>query len=280
MSSFRFGVLLAALESAHASTFSTPDEFKKKVKRLESYGFDVLSVPDHLGSVAPFPALAAAAGATSTMRLGTAVINVSFYNPTLLLRDVAEVDKLSDGRLELGLGAGYVPEELAITAFATAGARARIDHLDGVATLVRSQLPNVPIMIAGNGNRLLTMAVQRADIVGLSGEPGKPGVSDSLADRIAVIRNAAGPRFESLEVNLLLAGLPTDTSGRADLSLARRKLPDLPDEELARLPGVLHGTPKEIADTLRSHAERHNISYLTVMEFHADYFVKVIEELR
>ena len=71
-------------------------------------GYDVLLVPDHLGTVAPFPALVAAAQATSRPRVGTFVLNAGFWNPVLLAREAATVDALTDGRLELGLGTGYV----------------------------------------------------------------------------------------------------------------------------------------------------------------------------
>jgi probable F420-dependent oxidoreductase len=277
---FRFGVLLGGLESLHMSTVASHADFKQKVKRLEGLGFDVLSVPDHLGSVAPFPVLVAAAEATTTMRLGTCVLNAAFYSPALLTRDAAEVNLLSGGRLELGLGAGYVQKELDAVGVPIAGGGARVEHLEQVTSYAKKHLPDVPVMIAGNGDRLLSMAARRADIVGLTGEPGKARTSDPLAERIAVVRTAAGSGFSELELNLLVAGVPTDGSGRADLMLSRRHRPDLSDEELSELPGVFHGGPSEIADTLCDYRERYHISYLTVMEFHADHFAEVIARLR
>jgi probable F420-dependent oxidoreductase len=277
---FRFGVLLGGLESLHMSTVTSRAEFRQKVKKLEGLGFDVLSVPDHLGSVAPFPALVAAAEATTIIRLGTCVLNAAFYRPALLTRDAAEVNLLSGGRLELGLGAGYVQKEFDAVGLPIADGGARVEHLEQVTSYAKKHLPDVPVMIAGNGDRLLSMAARTADIVGLTGEPGKARTSDPLADRIAVVRTAAGSGFSELELNLLVAGVPTDGSGRADLMLSRRHLPDLSDEELSELPGVFHGGPNEIADTLRDYRERYHISYLTVMEFHADHFAEVIARLR
>lgn len=277
---FRFGVLVAGRESRHVSTVTSRTEFKQMVRRLEGLGFNVLSMPDHLGSVAPFPALAAAADATTTMRLGTCVLNSSFYNPALLARDAAEVNLLSDGRLELGLGAGYVTEEFDAAGLPFAGGRTRIEHLERVTTYLKEHLPEVPVMVAGNGDRLLSMAARKADIVGLTGEPGRAGIADPLAERAAVIRDAAGSRFSELELNLLVAAVPTDGSGRADLALPRRHLPDLSDEELSALPGVLHGSPSDIADTLRDYRDRYGVSYITVMEFHAQDFAQVIANLR
>lgn len=277
---FRFGVLIAGVESPGTSMVTSREDFQNRIRRLEGQGFDVLSMPDHVGSVAPFPALVAAAHATRTIRLGTCVLNAAFYRPELLARDAAEVNLHSDGRLELGLGAGYVQEEFEVVGLPFVRGSARIDHLGQVTTCVRKHLPDVPVMIAGNGDRLLTMAAQKADIVGLMGEPAKPGTTDPLADRIEVIRTAGASRFYELELNLLLSGIPTDGSGRADLRLARRHLPHLPDEELADLPGVVHGGPNDIADTLRDYRERYCLSYFTVMEFHAEHFAEVIARLR
>lgn len=280
MGSFRFGVVLGARQSRHTSTFGSRAEFTQQVRRLEALGFDVLSMPDHLGSVAPFPALVAAADATTTMRLGTCVLNTAFYNPVLLTRDIAQANLLCDGRLEVGLGAGYVKEEFEAAGIPMPSGRARIDHLQDVTTTVKEQLPEVPLMIAGHGDRLLAMAARRADIVGLTGKPRKDRSKDPLADRVAVVRDAAGSRFAGLELNLFATGAPVDRSGRADLSLARRHSPELSDDKLAALPGVFHGSPVNIADTLRDYHDRYGISYFTVMHFHAEHFADAIAQLR
>src|SRR5262245_65733107 len=99
---FRFGVSLF-----NAGSRST---WLDRVREAESLGYDVLQVADHLGTPSPFPALVAAADVTS-MRLGTYVLNAGIVSPAYLARDVAAVHRLADGRLELGLGAGYVPDE-------------------------------------------------------------------------------------------------------------------------------------------------------------------------
>lgn len=277
---FRFGVILADVDTPHVSSVSSRAELKQKAARMEDLGFDVLSMPDHLGSIAPFPAMAAAAQSTKTIRLGTCVLNAGFYKPALLARDAAEVNLLSDGRLELGLGAGYLREEFdaADLPFPTGGER--VEHLTHVVEFLREHLPEVPIMVAGNGNRLLTMAARTADIVGLMGLPASPGIVDPLADRVQFISDAAGERWSALELNLLVAAIPTDASGQPDLALPRRHLPDLPDAELLALPGVLAGSPRDIAESIRGYRNRCGVTYITVMEFHAEQFAKVIAELR
>jgi probable F420-dependent oxidoreductase len=270
---FRFGVGVRAVGSRAA--------LQETARRFEGLGFDVLNVPDHLGAPAPFPTLVAAAQATTTIRLGTYVLNACFYKPALLARDVTEVDVLSDGRLDLGLGAGYVREEFEAAELPFPSAGSRIDYLGHVTAYIKQRLGRVPILIAGNGDRLLTLAAQQADIIGLTGGgPGSATAGDPLAERIEFVRDAAGGRFDDLELNLAITAVPTDTSGVPDLSLTRRYAPTLADEQLLAMPGVLTGSPGDIADTLRGYRETYGLTYLTVQDHHADSFAKVIAELR
>src|ERR1700753_3643168 len=115
---FRFGVSLFNVGSRSA--------WRTRVREAEDLGYDVLQVTDHLGVAAPFPALVAAADVTN-MRLGTYVLNAGILSPAYLARDVADVHRLTDGRLELGLGAGYVPAEFEAVGlpFGTGGERVR-----------------------------------------------------------------------------------------------------------------------------------------------------------
>jgi len=152
---FRFSIGIHTAKSSAA--------LRDKAKRLEGLGFDVLHLPDHLGAPAPFPVLTAIAAATSTVRLGTYVLNACFYKPALLARDAAAVNDLSDGRLELGLGAGYVREEFEAAELPYPSAGQRVDYLEHVTTYMKRHHAKVPILIAGNGNRLLTVAAQHAD---------------------------------------------------------------------------------------------------------------------
>lgn len=268
---FRFSVGIHSVKSRAA--------LQDKVRRLEGFGFDVLHLPDHLGAPAPFPVLTAIAAATSTVRLGTYVLNVCFYKPALLARDVAAVDQLSDGRLELGLGAGYVREEFEAAELPYPSAGQRVDYLEHVTTYLKQHQPSVPILIAGNGNRLLTVAARHADTIGLTGANPR-GVGDALAERIELVRTAAGERFKDLELNLAITAVPSDNSGIPNLSLTRRYAPTLSDEELLALPAVLSGSPGAIADTLRGYRETYGLTSFTVQESHAETFAKVIAEFR
>ena len=268
---FRFGVGIRSVRSRA--------DLQETARRYEGFGFDVINIPDHLGAPAPFPVLAAVAQATTTLRVGTYVVNAAFYSPALLARDAAEVDALSDGRLDLGLGAGYAREEFEAAEIPFPGAGARVAHLEHVTRYLREHHGTIPILIAGNGNRVLTVAAQLADIVGLTGgEPGK-GIDDPLAERVEFVREAAGARFDALTLDLAITASPTDNSGVPDLSMTRRFVPNLSDEELMTLPGVLAGAPRDIADRLTWLRDAYSITSLSIQDKHAEYFAKVIAAL-
>jgi alkanesulfonate monooxygenase SsuD/methylene tetrahydromethanopterin reductase-like flavin-dependent oxidoreductase (luciferase family) len=142
-------------------------------------------------------------------------------------------------------------------------------------------LPDVPIMIAGNGDRVLRIAARSADIIGFTGgDRAATADEDPLADRIAFVRDAAGERFGDLELNLAVTAMPVDDSGRPDLTIPRISLPGLSDEELLRHPGVLSGSVDEIAERIRGYRDVYGINYLIVQMRHAEAFGKVIELLQ
>jgi len=267
---FRFSIGIHSAKSGAA--------LRDKARRLEDAGFDAIHLPDHLGAPAPFPVLTAIAAATTTVRLGTYVLNVGFYKPALLARDAGAVNDLSDGRLDLGLGAGYVREEFEAAELPYPSAGQRVDYLEHTTIYLKKHLPNVPILIAGNGNRLLTIAAQHADIIGLTGA-NEHWAKDALAERIEFVRTAAGDRFADLELNLAITGV-SDSSGKPDLTMTRRYVPGLSDEQLLALPSVLGGSPRDIADTLRGYRDTYGLTSVTVQEQHADTIAKVIAEFR
>ena len=155
----------------------------------------------------------------------------------------------------------------------------RVDYLEHVTLYMKEHHPSIPILIAGNGNRLLTIAAQHADIIGLTGANDR-GVGDPLAERVEFVRAAAGDRFAGLELNLAITAVPSDNSGKPDLAMTRRYAPSLSDEQLLALPAVLSGSPRDIADTLRGYRETYGLTSVTVQEHHAETFAKVIAEFR
>ena len=237
---FRFGVGLHAAKSQSS--------IQEAARRAEDLGFDVLHLPDHLGAAAPLPTLMTAATATTTLRIGTFVLNAGFYKPALLARDVAALRDLSGGRFELGLGAGYVREEFEAAELSFPTARQRVEYLGHITEYMREHVADVPILIAGNGDKLLTVAARRAHIIGLTGGDPADGAEDPLAERIEFVRNAAGDRFDELELNIAITALPIDGSGMPDLTIPRRFLPTLTDDQLLKTPGVLSGSTTDMAE--------------------------------
>lgn len=273
---FRFGVSMNSVGSR--------SDWRKRVRDAEGMGYDVLQVADHLGKLSPFAALVAAADVTS-MRLGTYVLNAGVVSPAYLARTVADVHRLTDGRLELGLGAGYVPDEFKAVGlpFGSGGERlAKLEQtLAGTRALLTAEAdrPLPPVMLAGAGDRILRLAAREADIFSFAITAGiTPGMEpeDAFARRVGVLREAAGGR--DIELNLFVAGVGPSVD-KLDLAIVR-KAGGFDDAQLIRLPGVLVGSPGEIADRLRRYREEYGVSYISVLEPHMTTFADVIKELR
>lgn len=275
---FRFGVSLFNVGSRSA--------WRDRVRMAEDLGYDVLQVSDHLGTPSPFPALMAAADVT-TMRLGTYTLNAGIVSPAYLARDVADVHRLTDGRLELGLGAGYVPDEFTAVGlpFGTGGERVR--KLEATLAATRELLtaqpdkPLPPIMLAGAGDRMLRLGAREADIFSFSIMAGvTAGVApeEAFARRVQVLREAAGDRLADIELNLFVAAVG-DSADKLDLTIIRQAS-GLDDALLSQLPGVLVGSPREIADRLQRYREEYGTSYISVLEPHMAAFAEVMKHLR
>ena len=269
---FRFGMSMRFIKSRAA--------FVEKVQRAEAIGFDVLCVPDHLGAAAPFPALTAAAMVTTKLRLSMYVLNAAFYKPALLSRDLLDLDKLSEGRLEIGLGTGYVREEFDAAELPYPSAGARVDYLQHMTTYLKEHNPTAPILVAGNGDRVLTIAARHADTVGLTGTNVHGTDDDPLTERVEFVRKAAGDRFDALELNLAITAVPAEGESIPNLAMTRMYAPGLSDEAILASHSVLTGSPREMADTLSRYRDQYGVTFITVQDNHIDNFAKVIAELR
>ncbi|WP_086560026.1 LLM class F420-dependent oxidoreductase [Streptomyces africanus] len=291
---FRFGVNL--LEPASA------EEWRAKCRRAEELGFDVILVPDHLGMPAPFPALVAAAEATERPRLGTFTLNAGFWNPALLAREVATTDALTGGRLELGLGTGYVraEHESAGLPFGTPGER--VDHLRRTVEELKrllgsdehqpqaAQRPRVPLLIGGNGDRMLRLGAEHADIAAFTGARTVPGsatgqltpiTADELDERVArFLKFAEDHREEPPELNLLLQMVIGTEDREAAVQPFLERVPDMTVDQVLELPISLIGTLDELAEQVLARRERYGFTYLTVLEPYMEAFAPVMERVR
>jgi probable F420-dependent oxidoreductase len=284
---FRFGIILFSK--------GTRSVWQDIARRVEDLGYDVLTVPDHVTMCAPFPALMSAAAVTTRPRLGTMVLATGLYNPALLARDVAQVHELTDGRFELGLGTGWMAEDFQAAGLPFPSRAKRAEGLEHTTTEVTRMLREaghqVPVLIGAGGDRMLTLAAKHADIVSIQdapgitprGEPGHDTLPHGLlAGRIGFLRQAAGDRFDQIELCLVLCSVHIAGSGEPDLGMARALYPGLSDEELLRLPGVQHGSEQDIADSLRQLRDTQGITYFAVMEYggNLEAFGKVISQFR
>ncbi|WP_326731182.1 LLM class F420-dependent oxidoreductase [Streptomyces phaeochromogenes] len=286
---FRFGVNLMSPAPA--------GEWRAKCRRAEELGYDVILAPDHLGMPAPFPALVAAAEATERPRLGTFVLNAGFWNPALLAREVATTDALTDGRLELGLGTGYVQAEHETAGLPWGSPGERVDHLrrtvEELERLLGSeeQQPQpvqkrVPLLIGANGDRMLRLTAEHADIAAFTGARARDGgvleplAAEELDERVALYRKLAAGRAEPAELNLLIQiVIVTDDPGAAIQPWLSR-IPHLTEQQVLELPIVLVGTLDDIVEQVRAQRDRFGFSYLTVLEPNMEVFAPVVARLR
>jgi probable F420-dependent oxidoreductase len=281
-------------------------------RRAEDAGFHTLLASDHVGlGKAPLPTLAAVAQATTTIRLGTFVLNADMRNPVQLAWEVSTLDHLSGGRFELGLGAGHTPHEYAETGIERRGPTVRkaalaeeveilrrlldgetVDwdtehhHLAG-ATVERTVQDRLPILVGGNGDALLAHAAQHADIVGLQGmgktrEDGhRHAVKwsvDHLDAQVEHVRASAGERFDSLELNALVQVVEVTDDVAAATDRVAARIEGLELDDAAAIPYILIGSVGEIVEKLHACRERWGISYFAVRDL--DKFAPIIAACR
>ena len=289
------------------------------VRTAESLGYSTVLVADHLlDQLAPLIGLSAIAQATERMRLGTFVLNNDLRHPAVVAQELASLDLLSDGRLDIGLGAGWnVPEYVAAglefephaVRFARMseslqilkglfgdgavnfdGAHYRITDMDGLPKPV--QKPHPPIMIGGGGKRMLEFAAREAQIVGLA--PRLPSVgkadirsvlADATADKVAWVRAAAGERFDQLELNtypclgpVQVTDDPRAAARELAARLAERYGTELTEDELLESPHVFYGTVEQLVDKITGLRQQFGISYVLVLG-DMHAFAPVVERL-
>ncbi|MEU6932669.1 TIGR03621 family F420-dependent LLM class oxidoreductase [Streptomyces sp. NPDC046374] len=274
-------------------TPGTGAEWRARCRRAEELGYDLILVADHLGMPAPFPSLVAAAEATTRPRLGTFVLNTGFWNPALLAREVATTAALTDGRLELGLGTGYVRAEHEQAGIPFLPPGERVDHLARTVEELAGTLkgeegnPRTPLLIGGNGNRVLRLAARHADVTAFSGgrftgDAVTVLTASEVAARVEAYRGferEAG-RETPAELNLLIQRVIVTEDRAAAAAEFLPRAPYLTEEQVLDLPILLIGTVREIADRVRALRERFGFSYLTVLDHAMEAFGPVITLLR
>ena len=286
---FRFGVVVSQAQS-HTAWIAT-------ARRAEELGYSTLLMPDRttIGSLAPFTALAVAAEATTVLRIGSYVFCNEYRHPVILAREAASLDFLSDGRFELGLGAGVGPYEAQRMGIPFANAGVRVSHLEEALQLIKQlfteetvnfngkyytisemkgnippvQKPHMPILVAGAGERMLKLAAREADIIAIGSKITAQGVDPTdatLEQKIAWIKEAAGKLFADLELSQTVYDLVI-TDSKATVSPQGPPIPKRPvsaDEAVAQL---------------LEQRERYGFSYIQVFEGQMENFAPIVARL-
>jgi probable F420-dependent oxidoreductase len=294
------------------------DEWVTLARHAEDLGYSTLTLPDHfnLAQAAVVPALQCAADATSTLRVAAGVFGNDYRHPLVLAKDVATIDALSNGRVELGIGAGWSKIDHAKTGIHMDPPGVRIDRLVEAVTIIKSafggepfsfsgqyytvddylgtptplQRP-IPLMIGGSGPRMLRYAVTEAEIVGITAafpdglflSSFESMTAEAVDKKLTIVRAAAeaAERWHKIELNILCFFVAvTDNTKAAYHDLASRL--GATAEEIRESPFALIGPPSKIVEDLLERRERWGLSYIMIREEgHAsiDEFARVVSAL-
>jgi probable F420-dependent oxidoreductase len=306
MKPFRFGVQVSQVGSA--------SEWRDKARKLEDLGYSTLFMPDHFGQeLAPMPAIAMAAAHTTTLRIGSLVFDNDYKHPAILAKEAATIDFLSDGRLEFGLGAGWMKTDYDMLGLPYDSPAVRVDRFEEALHVIKQcftgeqftykgehyritdytsnpkpvQPGGPPLLIGGGGKRVLSLAAREADIVGINpnlraGAIGTDSVLDSMREqtdkKVAWVREAAGARIDDIEIQMRFF----ITSVRANrMELAEQLAPafGVSPEEALESAAACVGTVEEIIDQLQRRREEWGVSYVVVGGDNIDEFAPVVAKL-
>jgi probable F420-dependent oxidoreductase len=295
MRPFRFGVMLSEYFAPDSPLPRTRGGWAEKARQIEDLGYSTLFLTDHFSTAfAPLVALMAAADATTRLRIGTLVIASDYRNPLVLAKEASTLDLLSDGRLELGLGAGWMAADYRMAGMAFDAVGVRIARMEETARVLKCvlagepttfsgehvrveapaglatarQRPHPPLLIAGGGRKVLSAAARHADIVGVNftirggvlGTNLATATSDGMRERVGWVREAAGPRFRDIELNV--TPLAAVTRDRAAVAARVSPLFAQPPEEVLASPLLLAGSTEQIIEELIARREAYGFSYV------------------
>jgi len=301
---FRFGVVGI---SAHSRK-----EWVAKARRAEVLGYSTFLVWDHFTEqLAPLPALLAVADATSSLRIATLVLVNDYRNPVVLTKEAATLDLLSDGRFELGIGAGWNRDEYRQAGIAFDDSQSRVQRPEEsiqvfkglltdtaltfhgkyyTITNLRShpapiQKPHPPLLIGGARRQMLTLAAREADIIAFATKVFPDGAHDfsdstgpAIARKRAWVQEAAGPRFASLEFHIHVGGVII-TPEREKKAAQLADTVGLTPAQLLDCLQALVGTEDEIVDDLLQRRVQYGISYISVDERFMEALAPIVARL-
>jgi probable F420-dependent oxidoreductase len=303
---FRFAIQEHRAPSASA--------WKGKAREVESLGYASLYLPDHFtDQMGPIAALMAAADATTTLRVGSLVFDNDYRHPVVLAKEAATLDLLSDGRFDLGLGAGWMASDYEQAGIPFDAAGVRISRMEEALRIIKGlfaggpfsftgkhyrlkdlegsplpvQKPHPPILLGGGGRRMLRLAAREADIVNVNFDLRegrvnrdlvRTGLASATDEKLQWIKEAAGDRFDGLElsVTIFLANLTDD---RDSIATAMAAGLGSEPEEMLDMPHFLIGTVDQLVEELQRRRDRYGISYVVIPGEVAQQFAPVVARL-
>ena len=300
---YRFGV--------HASVAPTMSAWRDQARTAEDLGYSTLYVADHFGDqFGPLVATTVAAEATSTLHVGTVVLNNDLRNPVVLAKEIATLGLAAEGRVEVGLGAGWLAGDYAQAGIEFDKPSVRVDRLAESLTVMKSlwsegkttftgeyysvrdarcdpRPESLPRVIVGGGSRrILTVAAKQADTVGINtslasglnaGDLASQATFDHYDRCLTWIREAAPDRFDSIELQLMAFATRIVTSRRAAARTAT--MLGLPGEDALELPIVLIGTVDELCERLLEYRARWGFTNIVVPGDAMESFAPVVARL-
>ena len=303
---FRFGV--------QASNAADAAEWTALARTAEALGYSTLTMPDHFGDqLAPVPALMAAASVTTTLRVGALVWDNDYKHPVVLAKELATIDVLSGGRLEIGLGAGWMASDYEQSGIPFDSSKVRVDRFEEGLAVIKGAMsgepfsfsgqhytitdfigtprpvqgPCPPLLIGGGGKRVLSIAAREADIIGINGtlaagvigpEAIATMTADAVDTKIEIVHAAAGPRLDDIELNIRAFMVRVTDDRQA----AIQQVADFVQVDPALViesPFALVGTPAEMIDDLLRRRQRWGFTYVIVGAEDVESFAPVVAEL-
>lgn len=303
---FRFGVQEHRAPNAKA--------WREKARLVESLGYSTLYIPDHFGDqLAPIAALMSAADATTKLRVGSLVYDNDYRHPVVLAKEAATLDLLSEGRLDFGLGAGWLASDYEQTGIPLDPPGIRIDRMAEALTIIKRffaggsvsftgkhytvkeveakpspvQKPHPPIVLGGGGRRMLGLAAREADIVSINFNLSegrinrdlvRTGLAEATDEKVGWIKEAAGDRLSKIELSVTIFVVNV-TDDRDAVAAAMASGLGSEPREVLEMPHFLIGTVEQIIEALKARRERYGISQVIVPDDAAESLAPVVERL-
>jgi probable F420-dependent oxidoreductase len=304
---FRFGVQVGGSKSGA--------DWRAVAHKIEDLGYSTLFMPDHFieTELAPMVGISVAAAATDRLRVGMLVLGNDYKHPAVVAKEAATLDLLSDGRVEVGIGAGWMKTDYEALGLPYDSAGTRIERLAEALTVIKGawgegpydfsgehytirayngipkpvQTPRPPILVGGGGPRLLRLAGKEADIVGINpnlragaitSDALKTSLAEQTQEKIGWVREGAGPRFDDIELQIryFVAAITDDANG-----LAEAMAPGfgVSAREALQSGVALVGTVDEVCDTLTRRRDEWGVSYVVLGDDTFDAFAPVVARL-